>query len=68
MTPTDLRAALARLGLTQGQAARLMGVDARTMRRWVCGERGMPGPAVRLLMVMEMVAGVVEMLDALDVD
>jgi DNA-binding transcriptional regulator YiaG len=58
MTPEALRALLSRLGLTQGQGARLCGVDARTMRRWVCGEREMPGPAERLLRAAEEVPGV----------
>jgi hypothetical protein len=34
MTPTEIRARRLSLGLTQGQVARLIGVDARTWRRW----------------------------------
>ncbi len=30
-------------------AARLLGVDARTSRRWASGERDIPPPAVRFL-------------------
>ena len=53
MTPTTLRATLARLSLTQGAAAALLGVNPRTMRRWLAGDREMPEPAVRLLAVIE---------------
>ena len=53
MTPTDFRATLARLSLTQGAAAALLGVNPRTMRRWLAGDREMPEPAVRLLAVIE---------------
>lgn len=34
MTPPKIRAARLALGLTQSQAARLVGVDARSWRRW----------------------------------
>ena len=47
VTPTDFRAALARLGLTQAGAARLLGVDERTARRWARGERQVPGELSR---------------------
>ena len=33
----------------QIEAARLLGVDARTSRRWASGEREVPPPAVRFL-------------------
>jgi DNA-binding transcriptional regulator YiaG len=49
MTPAQLRDTLAALGLGQSQAARLLGVDARTMRRWIAGDRDIPEPAIRLL-------------------
>lgn len=42
MTPADLRAALDRLGLPQQAAARLWGVNPRTVRRWVAGEQDIP--------------------------
>ena len=35
MTAPQLRAALARLGLTQSAAARLWGLHPRTVRRWL---------------------------------
>ncbi len=62
MTTTDLRETLARLGLSQTGAARLLGVDARTMRRWLAGEREMPQPAIRLLDLLEHVPGTRERL------
>ena len=49
MTPDEYREALARLGLSQVAAARLLGVDERTSRRWAGGERDVPAPAVRFL-------------------
>src|SRR5690606_39446601 len=38
--------------------ARRAGVDPRTVRRWVRGERRPPGPVLALLAVMEREAGV----------
>ncbi len=42
MTPDQLRAALDRLGLTQVGAARLLGIDPRTMRRYCAGDLDIP--------------------------
>lgn len=53
MTPTEFRAALARLNLSQAAAARVLGVDARTARRWALGERDVPPPVERLLWACE---------------
>ena len=56
MTPSSIRTHRERLGLTQGQCARLVGVDGRTWRRWEGDEarsaRTMPEPVVRLLQLM----------------
>lgn len=49
MTSDEYREAIDRLGLTQGGAARLLGVDERTSRRWANGERDIPPPAQRFL-------------------
>lgn len=49
MTSDEYRAALEVLELTQSGAARLLGVDDRTSRRWACGERDIPPPAQRFL-------------------
>lgn len=45
MTRHEFTAALKLLGLTQEEAARLLGVSGRrTIRRWITGERAIPGP------------------------
>jgi DNA-binding transcriptional regulator YiaG len=62
VTPSDLRATRESLGLTQGSAARLIGVDGRTWRRWENGERGIPEPVARLVVLM----GMYSVRDALD--
>src|SRR6516165_45685 len=49
MTPDEFREIIEKLGLSQIAAARLLGVDARTSRRWASGERDIPPPAVRFL-------------------
>lgn len=53
MTPTQLRTTLARIGLTQAGAARLIGVGDRTFRRWACDEQSIPVPIVRLFALLE---------------
>ena len=52
MTPDTLRSTLATLDLSQQHAARLLGVDPRTMRRWLHGSRAMPETARRLLLAL----------------
>jgi hypothetical protein len=42
MTPNQLRTVLARLGLSQRAAARLLGIDERTMRKYVAGDLVIP--------------------------
>lgn len=49
MTPDEYRDAIEHLGLSQVAAALLLGVDARTSRRWASGERDVPEPAARFL-------------------
>ena len=49
MTPTQFRAALSRLELSQLGAARLFDADGRTARRWALGERSIP-PTVSILL------------------
>lgn len=49
MTPDQYRTAIEQLGLSQVAAAHLLGVDARTSRRWASGEREVPPPAERFL-------------------
>ncbi len=40
------------LGLTHAKAAQLLGVEARTSRRWAAGDRSIPNSAVFLLWLM----------------
>jgi len=47
-----LKATLATLDISQQHAARLLGVDPRTMRRWLHGSRAMPETARRLLLAL----------------
>jgi hypothetical protein len=42
MTPKQLRAVLARMGLSQRGAARLLNIDERTMRKYVAGDLVIP--------------------------
>jgi DNA-binding transcriptional regulator YiaG len=49
VTADDYRSAIEALGLSQLAAARLLGVDERTSRRWANGERDVPEPAARFL-------------------
>lgn len=49
MTADEYRLTLKSLGLSQVAAARLLGVDARTSRRWALGEVSIPR-AVELLL------------------
>ena len=53
VTPQQLRALRLRLELTQGAAARLVGVDGRAWRYWEAGARPVPVTIGRLLMVLE---------------
>lgn len=49
MSPDEYRKMIEYLGLSQNAAARLLGVDERTSRRWALGERDIPPPAQRFL-------------------
>ena len=49
MTDTEFRDILSKLGVTQAELARLLGVTDRTVRRWVDAPTDMPGPAVQAL-------------------
>jgi DNA-binding transcriptional regulator YiaG len=49
VTADEYRSAIERLGLSQVAAAKLLGVDDRTSRRWASGERDVPPPAARFL-------------------
>jgi DNA-binding transcriptional regulator YiaG len=49
VTPDEYSEAIQTLGLSQIAAAKLLGVDGRTSRRWISGERDVPEPAARFL-------------------
>lgn len=49
MTPTEYRAALSRLGLSQAGAGALFGVADRTSRRWALDEAAIPDAVAKLL-------------------
>lgn len=51
MTPADYRATLKRLGLNQTTIAPVIGIDARTSRRYAAN--GPPPPVARLLAYIE---------------
>ena len=48
MTPEQLRNIIDSIGITQGEMARRMGVNRRTICKWLAGEREMSGLAVKL--------------------
>ena len=47
MTPDELLEVLGALGLSVSAAARLLGVNDRTVRRWSSGDAPLPPPATR---------------------
>ena len=49
MSPQQFRHVLRRLGLNQVQAAKRLGVNARTVRRWVAGDSRIPDSVSLLL-------------------
>ncbi len=50
MTPAELKSARRQLGLTQAGLARVVGVHVgRTIGKWECGERSIPGTVAVLL-------------------
>ena len=42
MTPTDLRATIQRLGLTQAEVAALLGRSPQQLRKWLYGKHAIP--------------------------
>ena len=63
MTPIQFRNALRRLDLTQQGAARLLGADDRTARRWALGERAVPSCVAIVLKLL-----VAEKITAADIE
>lgn len=66
MSPEQLREWRARLGFTQGECARLIGVDHRSWQRWELGERHVPPPVQRLLHLIECQPGALARLRRLE--
>ena len=52
MKASHFRAAEEHFGLEKQEFASLLGVDARTARRWSTGERAIPKPIARLVTMM----------------
>lgn len=52
MKASQYRAAEKHFGLEKQEFASLLGVDARTARRWSTGERAIPRPIARLVIMM----------------
>lgn len=52
MTADEYRYSIERLGLSQVAAAKALGVDPRTSRRWANDERSIPEPVAILLRLM----------------
>jgi DNA-binding transcriptional regulator YiaG len=53
VTSAQFRATLDRLEFNQLEAARLLRVDGRTVRRWIAGDREVPGPVIAFLELLE---------------
>jgi DNA-binding transcriptional regulator YiaG len=51
MTPKQFRHAINRLDLSQVKAAKFLGVDPRTVRKWVAGDSRIPH-SVELLLTL----------------
>lgn len=49
MSTDEYREALGQLGLSQLEAARLLGAGARSSRRWALGETEVPGPVATMI-------------------
>jgi DNA-binding transcriptional regulator YiaG len=60
MTPTELRALLVTLGLSQAGAGRVLGVATRTVQQWAAGDRDIPETVRRILTLMVEESALVE--------
>lgn len=63
MTPNRIRSWRLRLGLTQADAAALIGVSPAGWRKWEAADRGIPPPVERLLRLVESLPGAREALE-----
>lgn len=62
MTPAELRAIRAGLGLSQAKLADLLGIGLSTLCGWEQGRRAIPGLGVKVLRMLRQDAGLVERL------
>jgi DNA-binding transcriptional regulator YiaG len=53
MTSHQFRTVITKVGLSQVQAAHVLGVTPRTARRWALDEVKVPPPAAKLLRLMQ---------------
>jgi DNA-binding transcriptional regulator YiaG len=53
MTPAELNRLLDRLGISQVDAARIIGITDRTMRNYVSGDTNIPEPTAKLLRLVQ---------------
>lgn len=53
MTPNQFRKAIAELGLSQGEAARLFDVSIRTTHGWARGDAPVPRPVAMVLRALQ---------------
>lgn len=52
ITPDELRAILAQLGISQNELARRIGVTSTTVNNWTAGKHPLTGPAAIVLRSM----------------
>lgn len=52
MTPKQYADAIERLSLSQRGAAKFLGIDERTSRKWIAGDARIPESAAKLLRLM----------------
>ena len=52
ISPKQLRALLRKMGISQLELARRLGVDGRSVRRWLADEAPVPGPARAAIQAM----------------
>ncbi len=52
MTPKQYAATIAKLGLSQREAGKSLGINERTSRKWIAGDARIPESAAKLLRLM----------------
>ena len=51
--PVDVKALRHKLGLSQAKFAKVINVSGDTVKNWEQGHRSVPGPAIRLMSIVE---------------